>query len=71
MSLPCEDFFDSREDFVVLIVVVVVPIVTIVVVVFVLIVVVDLIVLVVLVVEVNFAVVDFVFSPKERNEITK
>lgn len=47
MSLPCEDFFDSREDFVVLIVVVV------------------------LVVEVNFAVVDFVFSPKERNEITK
>lgn len=53
MSLPCEDFFDSREDFVVLIVVV------------------DLIVVVVLVVEVNFAVVDFVFSPKERNEITK
>lgn len=53
MSLPCEDFFDSREDFVVLVVVVVV------------------IVLVVVVVEANFAVVDFLFSPKERNEITK
>lgn len=43
MSLPCEDFFDSREDVVVLVVVV----------------------------EVNFAVIEFLFSPKERNEITK